>query len=120
MILLKFTLSTFLKKDNHVTCHEKKVTDQVYIEEKTGPVRGNLPKEIISGVQIFPIKHKLRRWTALEGRNFHTMWAFSYFYSNLVESQLTRASGKLGYFRFSRLSLNGLRKKERPLVLHHP
>lgn len=34
----------------------KKVKDLVYIEEKTGPVRGNLPKELLSGVQIFPIK----------------------------------------------------------------
>lgn len=56
MIILKFTLRTFLKKDDHVTCHVKHVTDLVYIEEKTGPVRGNLPEEIISGVSNFPNK----------------------------------------------------------------
>ena len=110
----------FWKKDNHVTCHVKKVKDLVYIEEKTGPVRGNLPKELVSGVQIFPIKHKPKPWTAFEARNFHTMRVFSYFSPKLVESQFTRASGKLGHFRLSQLSLDGLRKKERPLVLHHP
>ena len=39
-----------LKKNDHVTCRVKRVTDLAYIEEKTGPVRGNLPEEIISGV----------------------------------------------------------------------